>query len=118
MTQHNGHYCRSRLFKVIDFRINQKRFPVCKLLLINAPSPYIASQTEEMLITTDKDFSCDVLSNNNSLLERVYSFTLLGSMTITSNGVHMLILFVQKRPVLRKRPTCSEDSEALFFVDR
>jgi len=30
------------------------------------------NKTKEMLITTTKDLLCDVLSNNNSLVERVY----------------------------------------------
>jgi len=52
-----------------------------------------------MLITTNKDTWCEVLSNNNRLVKRVHSLKLLG-ITIGINGVHkMLILFMQRRLV-------------------
>ena len=35
------------------------------------------NKTKEMLITTNKDLLCDVLSNNNGQVERVYSLKLL-----------------------------------------
>jgi len=82
------------------------------------------NKTKQMLITTNKDFLCNVHSNNNSLIiERVYSFKLIG-ITVDDNlqwGSHVNSICAKVSSRLRflkilKPSSLSTDGLLYFYM--